>query len=398
MATGHLRGYIEHYFVPHPSRQMKELLASRAILDFATGAVMIFEPLYLYSNGFTPVHILLFYAALYATYFLLLPLGGKICRRHGYEHTILFSSPFLIIWFLTLFSIPRSPWVIPVAILALATQKILYWPGYHANFAASSDEHAGARGISTMAAIGGLSAIAAPAIGGLVVSTLGYKPLFIGVAVLILLSNLPLLRTPELYMPQPFPYAPAMRRLFAPRNRRMLLAFMGFGEELIALTIWPIYLAVTVPGAVAVGAVTSFAMLANVLATLYVGRVSDDGDRVAVLRSGSLYTAASWLVRIFAAGGFGAFLVDAFYRVSKNMVNVPLLATLYGDAKNGQVMDAIVFFEMALSLGKIAAALLGAAAFAYIPGTWAPIFVIAAVFTLFFAAVRRDEKPSYGTP
>lgn len=398
MATGHLRSYVEHYFAPHPSRQLKELLASRAILDFATGAVMIFEPIYLFSNGFTVPQILLFYAALYAVYFVLLPLGGKICRRHGYEHTILFSSPFLIVWFIALFLIPRHPAFIPVAILALAIQKILYWPGYHANFATWSDEKAEGREISTMSAIGGLAAIAAPAVGGLVVATLGYKALFAGVAVLILLSNIPLLRTPELYMPQPFPYAPAMRRLFAKANRRPLLAFIGFGEELIALTLWPIYLALMVPGAAAVGAVTSFAMLANVLATLYVGRVSDDGDRVAVLRSGSLYTAASWLVRIFAVGGFGAFLVDAFYRVSKNMVNVPLLATLYGDAKNGQVMDAIVFFEMALSLGKIAAALLGAAAFTLIPGTWAPIFVIAAVFTLFFAAVRRDEKPSYGTP
>src|SRR5688500_12961480 len=255
MPSGHLRGYIEHYFAPHPSRPMKELFLSTALLNFATGAVMLFEPIYLHSIGFSAVQILLFYAALYVVYFLLLPLGGKICRRHGYEHTILFSSPFLIVWYLAFFAIPTHPAFIAVAILSLAIQKILYWPGYHANFATWSDASEGSREVSTMAAVAGLAATFAPALGGLLIAAAGYKALFIGVSVIILLSNVPLLKTPELYMPQPFPYVQAVKRVFKKENRRKLIGFMGFGEELIAMVVWPLFLAIMVPDAAVLGAI-----------------------------------------------------------------------------------------------------------------------------------------------
>ncbi|HTK04015.1 MAG TPA: MFS transporter [Candidatus Eisenbacteria bacterium] len=393
MPSGHLRGYIEHYFAPHPSRQMKELFLSTALLNFATGAVMLFEPIYLHSIGFSAVQVLLFYAALYVVYFLLLPLGGKICRRHGYEHTILFSSPFLIIWYLSFFAIPTHPAFVAVAILSLAIQKILYWPGYHANFATWSTGNEGGREVSNMAAIAGLAATFAPAFGGLLIRAAGYKALFIGVSVVILLSNVPLLKTPELYMPQPFPYVPAVKRVFKKENRRKLIGFMGFGEELIALVAWPLFLAIMVPDAALLGAIISFAMLANVAATLYVGRVSDDGNKMAVLRSGTLYTAASWLVRIFVTGGFGAFLIDSFYRISKNMVNVPLLSSLYDGAKRGQVMDDVVLFEMALSLGKILAAVIAAAFLWLWHDSWWAVFGMAACFSLLFAALK-DPEPS----
>ena len=398
MPSGHFRSYIEHYFAPHPSRQVKELFASRVILDFATGAVMLFEPIYLHSIGFSIVQILLFYAALYVVYFALLPLGGKICRRHGYEHTILFSSPFLIIWYLSFFAIPYHPAFIAVAILSLAIQKILYWPGYHANFATWSVQNEEGREISTMSALAGFAAVLAPAFGGFLIVTAGYKALFIVVSVLILISNVPLLRTPELYMPQKFPYVPAMRRLLKKENRGRLIGYMGFGEELLALVAWPVFLALMVPDAAALGVIVSFAMLANIAATLYVGRMSDGDDKTAVLRSGAVYTAASWLVRVFVTGGFGVFLIDSFYRIAKNMVNVPLLAMVYDDARRGEVMDAVVFFEMALSLGKILAALLAAAALSLWPGSWTAVFVIGAIFTLLFSAVRRREASSPKMP
>lgn len=387
MPSGHFRSYIEHYFAPHPSQQMRELFLSRAMLDFATGSVMLFEPIYLHSIGFSIPQVLLFYGALYILYFLLLPLGGKICRRHGYEHTILFSSPFLIIYYLSFFAIPQSPIFIPVAIVALAIQKILYWPGYHANFATWSDTVEQGREVSTMAVLAGLAATLAPAFGGLVIAAWGFRPMFVFASVLILLSNVPLLRTPELFMPQAFSYGAAMRRIAAPEQRRKLVAFMGFGEELFALVAWPIFIAMVIPNYGSLGAVISIAMLANVAATLYVGRVSDDGGKVPVLRSGVLYTAASWAARVLVTGGFGVFLMDSFYRVAKNMVNVPLLALLYDDARKGQVMDEVVFFEMALSLGKIAAAFAGAAIFAFLPMPWTIVFFLAAGFTALFAAM-----------
>jgi len=392
MATGHLRHFIEHYLAPHPTQEVKELFVSTAILDFAVSAVMIFEPIYLYTQGFSLQQILLFYIAVYVLYFFLLPIGGRICRRHGYEHTILFSSPFLILYYLSFFAISYNRVFVVAAVVSLAVQKILYWPGYHSNFATWSQKTERGREISNLSALIAFTSAMAPVIGGLVVAIWGFKTLFVIVAVLILASNIPMLRTPELFMPKPFPYLDAFTRLVKRENRRSLWVFIGYGEELIVLVLWPIFIATLIPDLFSLGIIVSLSMLANILATLYIGSIVDEGDRLPVLRSGTVFIAGSWLARTLVSSGLGIFLIDSFYRVAKNMVGVPLMAIVYDGARRTGAAEAVVFFEMALSLGKIAAALLAMAIFHFFPDFWPGIFVLACLFSALFSFMHDKGK------
>ena len=172
MPTGHFRHYIEHYLAPHPSTEVRELFVSTAILNFATAMVMLFEPLYLMAAGFSLTDVVLFYLALYVLYFFALPLGGRICRAKGFEHSILYSSPFLILYYLSLFAIPFHPAFIPFAIVFLVIQKILYWPGYHANVATWGGREERGREVSNISAIAAVSSTLAPSIGGFVVEAI----------------------------------------------------------------------------------------------------------------------------------------------------------------------------------------------------------------------------------
>ena len=391
MSHGHFRAYVDHYFAPHPSREVKELFISRTIMDFAVGAATLFEPLFLYKIGFTIPDILIFFGVMYIFYALLLPIGGRLCHRHGNEHTMLFSSPFLVIYYLALLATAYNRYYAVVAILALATQKILYWPGYHANFAAWSSRVEDGREVSNAAVLSGLANVLAPAFGGAIIMIFGYPTMLLTVALLILLSNLPLLSTPELLAPRPFSYWGAWRRLFAKENRQLLFSFFGFGEELIAMVAWPLYIATILTQAVTMGAVISLAKLADVLAVLYVGRVSDEEgeNKPAVVRSGALYTALSWLVRPVMVGGLGIFLIDSFYRIAREAVGVPLVAIAYEEAQDHVVMEKVVVMQMALALGKVVAAFAGAAVMFLWPGTWAALFMMGAAFTVFYSLISR---------
>jgi hypothetical protein len=392
MPTGHFRHYLEHYLAPHPSSEIRELYLSTAILSFATSAVMIFEPIYLYTLGWSLPAILLFFAAVYLLYFLFLPIGGRICRKHGFEHTILWSSPFLILYYICLFATVYSGWFLAFAAVFLTIQKILYWPGYHANFATWMKPSEEGREVSNMSALLGFATALAPALGGLVATQFGFKALFGITAVLILLSNIPLLRTPEIFMPKEFPYFDSIRRLFTRANRRKTLAYLAFGEELIALVPWPIFISLVIPDFASLGIVVSMAMVANILVTLYVGRLCDEGGRLSVLRSGAVFTAASWAVRVFVSGGLGVFLIDSFYRVSKNMLGVPFTAMVYDGAKRNGIVEDVILFEMALSLGKLSAALIAALIFILSPNFWTGIFILAAVYTCLFAFMPKEKS------
>jgi MFS family permease len=388
----YLRRFLQRYLALGAAKEVREIYFSRAILDFAVAAVAIFEPIYLYQVGFSIPQILLFFGAVYLVYIFLLPLGACICRRHGYEHTMLFSSPFLVLYYLSFLAIPQHPAWMVAAVLALAIQKVLYWPSFHADFATYSKLSEEGREVSNMGAVTVGVGVVAPALGGLLAATFGFSALFVVVSLLILASNIPMLRTPEAYEPRRFSYFDAWRRLFARRNRRRLWTLAGFGGEFVAMFAWPLYIVIAVPSVVTVGVIIAAANLVNTVVLLYVGRVVDEDGigKPTVVRRGAVYMTLAWLVRPFMVGSLGIFLIDAFYRFANSTMAVPLVAQIYEEAKlsSDGVMEEIVFMEMGLGLAKASAAALFAALLWLWPGAWTAVFVLTAAFTALFATIR----------
>lgn len=383
------------YFGASRSQQMRELYLSTSILDFAATSVLIFEPIYLSSIGFSIQRIILFYLAIYILFFLLMPFGGKLVRSRGYEHGIMYSTPFYIMYFLSLFAIPYSPIFIVTAVVSYAIQKTCYWPGYHADFARFGEDHQTGRDISVLMLFVTGAAVLGPAVGGFIVSAFGFPALFVFVSVLILLSNVPLLLTPEVFTPRPFLYMDSLRRLVKKENRRQLFAFMGFGEEFIVLALWPLFLLSVAGETFGVGAIVSLSTLATVLATVVVGKLTDSKARRTVLRLGVLYTALSWLMRAVVAGPVGVFFSDALYRSSRAAVGIPLMATTYDHARKYSVTKTAVFLEGAVVLGKIAAAVVSLAVVTFFPEySWTILFIVAALFTVLYARFEPEATPA----
>ncbi len=381
------QSFYHRYFADGLSRELKELFWSTAILDFAISAVGVFEPIYLYTVGFSVSQIILFFIAVYGLYFLLVPLGGKIARSRGYEHSILFSTPFLILYFVSLFAIPYHPFFIVCAVVALALQKMLYWPGYHADFARFGQDGKRGREISNLVVWDSVVMILGPAFGGLVIAAAGFKVLFIIAIFLILISNIPLLLTPEKFQPVPFSYGDAMKRLVKPENRRKLFSCMGFGEEHLAGYLWPIFIFLAIKEYASIGFLISASVFVATILTLYIGRVTDEESRHEVLKIGVIFTFFTWLMRTLVVSGVGIFMTDALYRISRRTIGVPLAAITYEEAKKTSVMNSVVFFQMALVIGKIIVSLIALAILYFFPGNWIAIFILGAVMTLLYALI-----------
>lgn len=344
---------LPHFLAHRLKRPVKELYLSVALMDLATAAVMIFEPIYLYTQGVSVSQILIFFFIAYAFYFVIMPLGAKFANTFGYEKSIFVSTVFLISYYAVLFLFLSWRWVIFLAPFCLALQKTFYWPGYHADFARFSDEHEQAREIGTLRAIGNAVYIIGPLLGGAIITLAGYQTLFIVVIILIAVSNLPLLLTKEEFKPQPFSYWAAYRRLFKKERRRQFLAYFGFGEELIVLVLWPVFIYLILKKPLGVGTVVGLATLLASLVTIYVGRVCDKHHKHPVIKLGTSLCFITWPLRAFAATGWQIFLLDALSRIAKNMVYVPLAAITYYRARRTDIMKGVLFFEMALVIGKL---------------------------------------------
>jgi len=355
--------------------------------------VAIFEPIYLYKSGFGIDKILYFYLGVYGLYLFTIPLGAKFARRFGYEKAILVSTPFLALYYIFLYFVSFDwRFAIP-AVLAFVIQKTFYWPGYHADFARFGKTGERGREVSNITAIITSVSIAGPFLGGAIIAVFGFEVLFVVTTFVILASNIPLLLTSEKFEPKSFSYARAYKRLLRKENRRNFFGFWGFGEEFVAMIVWPVFIFEVVPNFFSIGTITALSTLTTTAILLFVGKIvdSDTSERSPILKIGAVFKAASWFLTILVRGVLGVFLVDSFGRTTKNVIIVPMLAMTYDHANNTSVMKTVVFFEMSLIVGKIFAigVLILIAKNLSFPYVW--FFALAGLMSMLYSLVKYDQ-------
>ena len=382
----------EHEFFPSSlPHQLKELYVTMTMLNFALASGMLFEPIYLYTLHFTLSQIMLYYFAVYALYFFLMPLGGKFVKRFGFEHGIMTGSLFLVAYFAFLLAIPKSPIFVACAVLSLALQKMFFWPGYHADFAFFSKAEERGREVGIIALLDALSYVVGPLAGGVLITVFGFTGLFTVMCIIILLSNIPFLITKERFKPKTLSYTEPYIALMAKENRPYLLAYIGFGEELVSLTIWPIFIFVTFTTFTSTGAAITFSTLITSLAILYAGRQTDLSDRKKVLRLSTLLLSLSWVLRVVTRGASAVLVTDFFSRTTRYLFALPFFSGLYKHATEHSIVRTVLFFEMSLIIGKMIVALILAVLFYYFPEKWNIAFVVAVLFSLLYFLLTRKN-------
>ncbi len=376
-------------FAITPRREIKEFFTTVTVQQLAVGAIAIFEPIYLYQQGLSPTGIVLFNVAVYVPYFFLLPLGGKFAKRFGYEHTLFFSTFFNIAYYLALAAIPLNHAFLFVAPLLLCLQKTFWWPAFHADFARFSFKREAGREIGLLQTLYTISSALGPFIGGVILLFGNFTMLFIFVVALSLISVIPMFSTPERFIPSKLGWLEQMKYIFSRHYRYRLLGSIGFGEEFLAFTLWPLFIYLTLGNAFDVGVVVAIATTVTVVVTMLIGRLTDKTSRARLVDAAALALLLSWVVRPFGFvhNFYGLLATDTAGRASKNALLVPWYAVVYEDAKKNHVMIEVVASEAALVLGKIAC--MGALLILFQFTDSLPIsFALGAIFSVFYFFFR----------
>lgn len=377
-----------------PRREIIEFLIAITIQAFGTSIIVLFEPIYLHTLGYSIPQIMLFYIAAYGIYFFLIPFGGKIAKHRGYEHTLLYSLFPLVAYYILLYGIGDFPFLIFIAPIALAVAKTLYWPAFHADMARFGKDKQIAREVGLLNALIMIGSIVGPIVGGVLLAIFGFKVLFLVAAVIIFSSTIPLFTTHEHKRKHPFEWKWMMRFLFKKENRRRFWNYFAFGEELITMTVWPIFIYIAVTDFFSLGGIVSISMALAVVAALVVGRYAHrKGYKLSFSRGGVLAYLFSWPLRILALTPVGVLLFETYWRVTRTFFWIPLQTTMYRTAKEEGIMSHSVLFEMALVLGKVFVALIVLIIFSTVdhnPYLWT--FILAGVFSLLYFAYKPIKK------
>jgi len=382
-----------HYLL---KREATQFFASVAIRYFALGMVLIFEPIYLYiyfdkSLPFT----LLFFAGIHGLYGFLAVFGGKIMAKIGPKHNMLFSNFFFFGYFLCLFFIYRSFLFIPLAIILKSFGMTLFWPAFHADFCRFSEKSYQGTAVGKLNLACLIPTVISPIIGGWILTVLGYPTLFTVVLMILFASAIPLFLSKETHIVYTDSYRDAWSRIFKKKNRKTSLSIIANSIEWgINSYIWPIFMSILAIGYGAMGGITTFAIAMSGIFALYVGRSSNRLiNRIRFLNVGSVLTSISWILKIFVATPFTAFLAHTLYRICRTTASIPFQTFLYRKASlRGAEMDEFLVYRAILfNVSKSFFFMFLAGLFFFIPQINLA-FIMAAVFSLGFMFMGVPPK------
>ena len=385
--------FTNHYLKHSLRREISELYVSVAIKNFAFSMIAIFEPVYIYKLYDSLSIVLLYYAVSYTIYFFLVPFGAKAAAKYGFEHCIFYSIPFAIIYFLVLSQIPNLWWLIFLAPLLSTGYKLLFWPSFHTDFAHYSKSGYKGRELSALSFISTIAMIIGPIIGGIILTKFGFEVLFVIVSIVSLISIVPLFTTKEKFIPHKFSYRKAVRRFVKPYGcykRKDSLAYFGYGEELISMTIWSIFIFLVVKKFYLMGILASIIVVLVSIIALYVGKLVDilgRKEKKKLLNYSVILLSVSWFLRPFALNWLSILLIDIFSKGSKTGVTYPLYTFIYsaGGDNNG-FLKYVIFYEMSLTIGKMLIAWIMFFISLFLTGSafWFFAFSITGLWSLFF--------------
>ncbi|MCK5475232.1 MAG: MFS transporter [Candidatus Pacebacteria bacterium] len=351
--------FLDHYLKHTLRHEITELYASVAIKNFAFSMITIFEPIYLYLLFDSLAIVFMYYAFSYTIYFFTISIGAKAAAKYGFEHCIFYSIPFGILYFLTLSQLINYPWLIFVAIILMVVYKSLFWPSYHTDFAHYGASGYKGREISTLSFILTIATILGPIIGGIILVNFGFQTLFIVVSIISLISAIPLFITRERFKPHHFSYRDSFKRLLRPYGhykRKDSISYFGFGEEVVAMVGWPIFIFLIIERFDLMGVLMSVVVFSIAIISLYIGKLSDvlkKRDKKKLITYGTMIYVIAWFLRPFSVSWLGVLLVDIMSKGSKTAIKNPLFTYVYSAGKNHKgFLKYNIFCEMSLSAGK----------------------------------------------
>jgi len=330
--------------------KIEELYLNMSLRAFALSLIEIFIPIYLLKLDYSLVSVLFFYATINGVHALFVLPATKIASKFGFKHSISFSTPFLIIFYLLLYTLELYQWPLYWLAIIFGISRALFWLGYHTDFSKVSNGKYRGEEVSFAKFFKLIFGVAGPVVGGLILTFFSFKLLFIIVSLLLLGSAIPLFLSKDVYQPIHF----SIKRFFKARQIKDLFGFMGYGIETgVGMTIWPIFIFFTIVDNFAVlGSVKSVSLLFSLLFIFIIGRLSDIRRR-SILRMGALFNAFVWGIKTFVRTSLQVFVIDSFYGMTKMAIAIPFDALSYDKAVKSNILESIAFREISIQVGRM---------------------------------------------
>jgi len=386
------------YFDNPLSQGFVSLYIGKTIVLIATALLGIFLPIFLYDLFGQDLKIVVIYYGIgYFLYSLTVSFGARFLNRFGFRRalrtSVFFGASFYVIFYFI--NAENAKYLIPFSILVLVLFRLFYWLPYHVDFAKFTNKKDRGRQVSVLNVSRLAAGVFIPLIAGYIISRFGFNVLFLIAIILYLISGIPYLTIPRTREKFSWSFLETWRQFFSRERRKMVLAYAADGaENVVGLVIWPIFIYQLLDGDYfRVGAISTFIIGFTVVAQLFLGKIMDlKTSKEGVLKWGSLFYSAGWVIKIFISTAFHIFMVGAYHSVAKIFLRTPFDALTYEIAADqGHYVDEFtVLHEIAIGLGRVLMITLIVCASFYFAIQWT--FILAAAAAIVFNLLSGQQR------
>ncbi len=334
------------------NRELSEMYVSVALRDLALSMSGIFVPLYLLVDlNYSLEKVLLFFLIYAIAVTVSVIPAAKFTSRYGIKHGILISMFFLIIYNITLVTLPyHNLFFIPAIISGFSTS--FYWINFHADFAKFSDKKNRGREVSIWFITAYSSILLGPILGSIIITYLGFITLFVIVSLIFMLSAIPLFLSSEVYEPVKFSIAD----IFKKSHLKETYFYIGYGIRMtVSMVVFPLYIFFLLGKYISLGAIASLTALGSMIVGYFVGRLSKDEQKeMTMFKYGSLFHSLGLFFMIFVKTFVQIAIVNVYLAMSFIFVDIPHHSMMYSKArKQKNMMGYLVFREICIGMGRI---------------------------------------------
>lgn len=228
---------------------------------------------YLVKEGVSPASVFLTFAAILAGRFFIRPAVIPLAARYGVRALVVTGTLVSALVYPLLAMVHGVGSALYGLIAIASLGDTLYWPTYHAYFAAQGDDEHRGHQLGAREATVALVGVASPLVTGWLLVTFGPQIAFGATAVVVAASALPLLRTPEMRIA---PAAPGAIKAALPG----ILFFLGDGFCGAGYVfVWQVALFLSLgQNIMAFGGALAVAALVGAVGGLLLGRHIDSGN------------------------------------------------------------------------------------------------------------------------
>lgn len=369
---------------------------------FAVSTFQIFSSIYIYHNlinfGVSNQQALgitaLFFAIIYLVHALSVAPVLWLIDKKGLRFSVLLGTVFLICFLAALYLSKFDPIFLIITSVLGGLQIGLYWTAYHIYLVELSDDKNQGEEIALGTTFSALAAIGGPAFGGLVIYYFGFGALFSIMVAALILALFPLKFLPVRKNMVSIDIIKTVKALAPKSEQKSFLALFGFGVvDVVAVSLWPIFIFPIMAGFAGVGFIGSLIALVSTVTSITVGWMIDKFGAKNVIKILSPMDSLVWVFRIFVSTPLRVFAASGAQALTTSGQLMTLDSMIYQRARHSDVAAFIVQREIGLSLGRFMFLILAGVLFWFGLPLQA-IFVFAAVAALlprFYPAEKFAE-------